>query len=66
LACTPCNIDPGNRDIKEFLKRKPKRLKKIQTQSKAPLKDAAAVNATRLVCLLLSQVVGELNLIVSS
>jgi len=47
LACTPCNIDPGNRDIKEFLKRKPKRLKKIQTQSKAPLKDAAAVNATR-------------------
>jgi len=47
LACTPCNIDKGNKDIKEFLKHKPKRLKKIQAQSKAPLKDAAAVNATR-------------------
>ncbi len=49
LACTPCNIDKGNKDIKEFMKRKPKRLKKIQAQSKAPLKDAAAVNATRYV-----------------
>jgi 5-methylcytosine-specific restriction endonuclease McrA len=47
LACTPCNIDKGNKDIKEFLKRKPKRLKKIQAQAKAPLRDAAAVNATR-------------------
>jgi 5-methylcytosine-specific restriction endonuclease McrA len=47
LACIPCNIDKGSKDIKEFLKRKPKRLKKIQAQSKAPLKDAAAVNATR-------------------
>jgi hypothetical protein len=47
LACIPCNFDKGNKDIKEFLKRKPKRLKKIQAQAKAPLKDAAAVNATR-------------------
>jgi len=47
LACTPCNINKGNKYIKEFLKRKPKRLKKIQAQAKAPLKDAAAVNATR-------------------
>jgi 5-methylcytosine-specific restriction endonuclease McrA len=47
LACTECNIDKGNKDIKEFLKRKPKRLKKIQAQAKAPLKDTAAVNATR-------------------
>jgi len=47
LACTPCNTDKGNKDIKEFLKRKPKRLKKIQTQSKVPDPDAAAVNATR-------------------
>jgi hypothetical protein len=42
-----CNIDKGNKDIKEFLKHKPKRLNKIQAQAKAPLKDAAAVNATR-------------------
>jgi len=47
LACTPCNQEKGNKDIKDFLKRKKKRLKKIQAQSKAPLKDAAAVNATR-------------------
>jgi 5-methylcytosine-specific restriction endonuclease McrA len=49
LACTPCNQEKGNKDIKEFLKRKPKRLKTIlsQAQAKAPLKDAAAVNATR-------------------
>jgi hypothetical protein len=42
-----CNIDKGNKDIKEFLKHKTKRLKKIQAQAKAPLKDTAAVNATR-------------------
>jgi 5-methylcytosine-specific restriction endonuclease McrA len=47
LACTKCNQEKGNKDIKEFLKRKPKRLKKIQAQAKVPLKDAAAVNATR-------------------
>jgi 5-methylcytosine-specific restriction endonuclease McrA len=47
LACKPCNQQKGNQDIKVFLKRKPKRLKKIQAQAKAPLKDAAAVNATR-------------------
>ncbi len=47
LACTPCNIDKGNKDIKEFMKRKTERLKKIQAQGKAPLKDTAAVNATR-------------------
>ncbi|TGN99619.1 HNH endonuclease [Candidatus Thiomargarita nelsonii] len=47
LACTPCNQEKGNKDIKDFLKRKKKRLKKIQAQAKAPLKDAAAVNATR-------------------
>jgi 5-methylcytosine-specific restriction endonuclease McrA len=47
LACTPCNTDKGNKDIKDFLKRKKKRLKKIQATAVAPLKDAAAVNATR-------------------
>jgi 5-methylcytosine-specific restriction endonuclease McrA len=47
LACIECNQKKGNKDIKDFLKRKPKRLKKIQAQAKAPLKDVAAVNATR-------------------
>jgi hypothetical protein len=47
LACTKCNQKKGNKSIEEFLKHKPKRLKKIQAQVKVPLKDAAAVNATR-------------------
>jgi len=47
LACEPCNIAKGTRDIKEFLANKPDVLKRILAQSKAPLKDASAVNATR-------------------
>lgn len=47
LACQPCNQKKGSRPIAEFLKDKPDHLKKIQAQAKAPLKDAAAVNAAR-------------------
>jgi 5-methylcytosine-specific restriction endonuclease McrA len=47
LACRPCNINKGTRDIREFLKNQPERLARILAQAKAPLKDAAAVNATR-------------------
>ncbi|MCP4344974.1 MAG: HNH endonuclease [Desulfobacterales bacterium] len=47
LACVKCNQRKGNRDVREFLKRKPDLLKKILAQAKAPLKDAAAVNSTR-------------------
>lgn len=47
LACKRCNNRKGKRTIQEFLKRKPALLKKILAQAKAPLKDAAAVNATR-------------------
>ncbi len=47
LACRPCNQRKGKRDIKDFLKVKPELLHKIESQAKAPLKDAAAVNATR-------------------
>ena len=47
LACEPCNIKKGNRPAQEFLKSKPNVLAKILSQAKAPLKDAAAVNATR-------------------
>jgi 5-methylcytosine-specific restriction endonuclease McrA len=47
LACRPCNEKKGNRDVREFLARSPQRLAGILAQAKAPLKDAAAVNATR-------------------
>lgn len=47
LACEKCNQRKGSQDIKNFLKAKPELLKRIQAQSKAPLKDAAAVNSTR-------------------
>ncbi|WP_017661309.1 RNA-guided endonuclease IscB [Baaleninema simplex] len=47
LACHTCNQAKGNRDIREFLSGKPTVLNRILKQAKAPLKDAAAVNATR-------------------
>lgn len=47
LACEPCNIEKGTQDVRVFLANDPERLKKILAQAKAPLKDAAAVNATR-------------------
>ena len=50
LACEKCNLAKGTKDIKDikdFLKKKPDLLRKILAQAKAPLKDAAAVNATR-------------------
>lgn len=46
LACEPCNVKKGTKDIREFLKQ-PDVLNKILAQTKAPLKDAAAINATR-------------------
>jgi 5-methylcytosine-specific restriction endonuclease McrA len=47
LACAKCNQAKGSQSIEEFLKAKPALLKKIKVRLKAPLKDAAAVNATR-------------------
>ena len=47
LACQPCNQRKSNRPLKEFLSGKPDLLKRITAQAKAPLTDAAAVNATR-------------------
>jgi len=47
LACEKCNIAKGTKDIRDFLKKKPELLKKILAQAKVPLRDAAAVNATR-------------------
>ncbi len=47
LACVPCNQAKDTSAVEEFLARDEGRLKKILTQAKAPLRDAAAVNATR-------------------
>ncbi len=47
LSCHPCNQAKGNKPVKEFLKKKPEVLKRVLALFKAPLKDAAAVNATR-------------------
>lgn len=47
LACECCNQKKGSRSIEIFLAKDPKRIARILTQAKRPLKDAAAVNATR-------------------
>ncbi len=47
LACVCCNQKKGNRPIEEFLSNQTEVLKKVKNQAKTPLKDAAAVNATR-------------------
>lgn len=47
LACEPCNREKGTQEIQEFLIHDEKRLARILAQAKAPLKAAAAVNATR-------------------
>lgn len=44
LACRECNIAKGSMSIREFA---PELAEKISEQSKSPLRDAAAVNATR-------------------
>lgn len=47
LACHPCNERKGNKPIEKFLAKKPEVLKRIMSQVKTSLKDAAVVNATR-------------------
>jgi 5-methylcytosine-specific restriction endonuclease McrA len=47
LACRPCNQLKSNQDMREFLRDDPSRFVRILTHLKAPLRDAAAVNATR-------------------
>jgi hypothetical protein len=47
LACDACNKAKGTLSLEDFLSAKPALLKKIKAQLKTPLKDAAAVNATR-------------------
>jgi 5-methylcytosine-specific restriction endonuclease McrA len=47
LSCHSCNQAKGSKPVEEFLKKKPEILQRILAQAKTPLKDAAAVNATR-------------------
>ncbi|HWS82977.1 MAG TPA: RNA-guided endonuclease IscB, partial [Ktedonobacteraceae bacterium] len=47
LACEKCNLAKGTKDIRDFLKKKPELLKKIEALAKVPFLDAAAVNSTR-------------------
>jgi 5-methylcytosine-specific restriction endonuclease McrA len=47
LACEQCNRLKGSQEVKEFLSGKPDILRRVLSQRKQPLKDAAAVNATR-------------------
>jgi 5-methylcytosine-specific restriction endonuclease McrA len=47
LACQSCNHKKAARDVREFLEKDPTRLARLLAQAKRPLKDAAAVNATR-------------------
>jgi hypothetical protein len=46
-SCRPCNERKGNLPVEEFLRGRPAELSRIQTQRKTPLRDAAAMNATR-------------------
>lgn len=47
LSCEKCNVKKGTKDVKDFLKKDPEKLKRIVSQTKKPASDAAAVNTTR-------------------
>jgi 5-methylcytosine-specific restriction endonuclease McrA len=47
LACEPCNKAKGSNPVEDFLRNRPKVLDRISAAMRQPLKDAAAVNATR-------------------
>jgi 5-methylcytosine-specific restriction endonuclease McrA len=47
LACDSCNKAKGTQDIRVFLAKQPDLLVRILAQTKAPLKDVAAVNTIR-------------------
>jgi 5-methylcytosine-specific restriction endonuclease McrA len=46
-ACRPCNQAKGDRNVVDFLKKRPEVLARLRAQIGTPLRDAAAVNATR-------------------
>ncbi|WP_235206449.1 RNA-guided endonuclease IscB [Actinomadura welshii] len=48
LACVPCNQSKSDRPIELFLAHRPATVVWVLAQAKAPLRDAAAINSTRL------------------
>ena len=47
MGCDDCNTDKGNKKIEDYLAHDPERLTYINSNRKAPLKDAAAMNSIR-------------------
>lgn len=47
ISCRDCNQKKGSQSVERFLAKKPDVLKRVLAQAKSPLRDAAAVNATR-------------------
>ncbi|MGX1914365.1 RNA-guided endonuclease IscB [Streptomyces phaeochromogenes] len=47
LACVPCNQAKGSHALEVFLRHRSKLVARVLAQAKAPLRDAAAINATR-------------------
>ncbi|WP_145883715.1 RNA-guided endonuclease IscB [Streptomyces sp. BK340] len=47
IACAPCNQAKGSHAVEDFLRHRPKVLARVLAQAKAPLRDTAAINATR-------------------
>ncbi|QFQ98330.1 HNH endonuclease [Streptomyces phaeolivaceus] len=47
LSCAPCNQAKASRPIEDFLKDRPEVVAKLKREVKLPLRDAAAMNATR-------------------
>lgn len=47
IACHTCNQKKGNMLLEQFLTKHPERMRRILTQAKVSLRDAAAVNSTR-------------------
>ncbi|NEO36527.1 MAG: HNH endonuclease [Moorea sp. SIOASIH] len=47
IACHSCNQSKSDQEIEQFLSGKPDVLKRVLSQAKRPLTDAAAVNTTR-------------------
>ena len=47
IACFPCNQRKSDQGVRAFLAHDQRRLARIESQRKAPLRDAAAVNSTR-------------------
>ncbi len=47
LACPSCNLVKGAGPVEGFLSGQPERLRRVLADARAPLHDAAAVNATR-------------------